>query len=81
MGGYTDLYNYVKQQVARTRFMGATGWSYFVPYEADVSVVLPRLREDVFARGDYIYGDRITDAQRKAILEQARPELTAEPLR
>jgi hypothetical protein len=55
--------------------MGATGWSYFVPYEADVSAALQRLREDVFARGDYIYGDGITDDQRKAILEKVRPEI------
>lgn len=31
-------------------------WSYFTPYEADVSVALQRLREDVFARGDYVLG-------------------------
>jgi hypothetical protein len=29
-------------------------WSYFVPYEADVAAALQRLREDVFARGDYM---------------------------
>jgi hypothetical protein len=33
--------------------MGASGWSYFVPYEADISAALQRLRNDVFARGDY----------------------------
>jgi len=33
--------------------MGASGWSYFVPYEADISAALQRLRADVFARGDY----------------------------
>jgi hypothetical protein len=47
---------FVRQQVARIRFMGATGWSYFVPYEADVSAALQRLREDVFTRGDYDSG-------------------------
>ena len=55
--------------------MGATGWSYFVPYEADIAAALQRLREEVFARGDYVYGDGVTDAQRKAILEQVRPEM------
>ena len=55
--------------------MGATGWSYFVPYEADVSAALERLREDVFNRGDYIYGDEITDDQREATLEKVRPEV------
>jgi hypothetical protein len=56
-------------------FMGASGWSYFVPYEADISVALQRLREDVFARGDYMYGDGVTEDERKAILEKVRPEL------
>lgn len=55
--------------------MGATGWSYFVPYEADISAAFKRLREDVFARGDYVYGDGVTEDQRKAILEEARPEM------
>lgn len=59
----------------RTEFMGATGWTYFVPYEADVSAALQRLRQDVFARGDYVYGDDITDEQVKAVLEKARPEM------
>jgi len=55
--------------------MGASGWSYFVPYEADVSAALQRLREDVFTRGDYVYGSGLADDERKAILEQMRPEL------
>ncbi len=33
--------------------MGATGWSYFVPYEADVSAALERLQAAVFERGTY----------------------------
>jgi hypothetical protein len=50
--------------------MGATGWSYFVPYEADIAVALQRLREDIFVRGDYVHGDAIiTEDQRKAFLE------------
>src|SRR5204863_9878348 len=55
--------------------MGATGWSYFVPYEADISAALKRLRDNVFERGDYVYGDGITEDQRKAVLEQMRPEM------
>ena len=55
--------------------MGASGWSYFVPYEADITTALRRLREDVFARGDYVFGDGITDDERKAILEKVRPEI------
>ena len=46
-----------------------------MPYEADIAAALRRLREDVFERGDYIYGDGITDDQRKDILEKMRPEL------
>jgi hypothetical protein len=58
--------------------MGATGWSYFVPYEANISAALQRLREGVFARGDYVYGDDFTDEQAKAVkrwFEKARAEM------
>ena len=40
--------------------MGATGWDYFVPYQPDISAALQRLREDVFARGDYELGDEFS---------------------
>ncbi len=49
-----------------------------MPYEADVSAALQRLREDVFARGDYVYGDGITDEQAKAVkpwFEKAQAEI------
>jgi len=57
--------------------MGATGWSYFVPYEADISAALQRLREGVFARGEYTHGvdAGVTEEQLKAFVEKARPEL------
>ena len=58
--------------------MGATGWKYFVPYEADISAALQRLRDDVFARGDYVYGDDITGEQMtqvKSWFEKARTEM------
>jgi hypothetical protein len=42
--------------------MGASGWSYFVPYEADISVALQRLRQDVFDRGDYLTADDILNS-------------------
>lgn len=35
--------------------MGASGWSYFVPYEPDISAALERLRQAVFQRGDYYW--------------------------
>ena len=46
-----------------------------MPYETDVSAALQRLRQDVFARGDYTYGDDITDEQVKPFLEKARQEI------
>ena len=55
--------------------MGATGWRYFVPYEAEISAALHRLREDVFARGDYMHGHGVTEDERKIILEKVRPEM------
>lgn len=33
--------------------MGASGWSYFVPYQPDLQQALDDLRERVFQRGDY----------------------------
>ncbi|EEF57887.1 hypothetical protein Cflav_PD0837 [Pedosphaera parvula Ellin514] len=55
--------------------MGATGWSYFVPYEADITTALQRLRQDVFVRGDYIYRDGLTPEDRQASIERIRPAL------
>ncbi len=33
--------------------MGATGWSYFVPYQADINQALQHLKQDVFNQGAY----------------------------
>jgi hypothetical protein len=33
--------------------MGASGWSYFVPYEDDIQLALNKLREAVFRSGNY----------------------------
>src|ERR1017187_5270217 len=49
--------------------MGATGWEYFVPYQADVSVALQRLREKVFAEGQYLSGIGITRPDMEATLK------------
>jgi hypothetical protein len=57
--------------------MGATGWKYFVPYEADISAALQRLREDVFARGDYDSGPsegELLAAARRMSAPQHQPE-------
>jgi len=34
--------------------MGASGWSYFVPYQQDIEQALQQLREQVFASGDFL---------------------------
>jgi len=46
-----------------------------VPYEADVSAALQRLREDVFRRGDYICDNEVTDDEREAPLEKVLREV------
>ena len=33
--------------------MGASGWSYFIPYQEDITQALHDLRERVFQAGDY----------------------------
>jgi hypothetical protein len=33
--------------------MGASGWSYFVPYQPDINKALQELRQKVFQEGDY----------------------------
>lgn len=56
MGYKTSHLLFARQRLSRATIMGASGWDYFVPYEADISVALRRLQDDVFARGDYVSG-------------------------
>ena len=42
--------------------MGATGWDYFVPYQADVTAALQRLKYDIFAQGRYEYDEGFSQA-------------------
>lgn len=49
--------------------MGATGWEYFVPYQADVAAALQRLREGIFAKGSYLSGVGITRPDMEATLK------------
>lgn len=58
-------------------FMGATGWNYFVPYETDISAALQRLREDIFARGNYVWGDGLTPKQHDSTVKRMRPHIEA----
>ena len=46
--------------------MGASGWNYFAPYQADISAALQRLREDVFADGGYLCGVVVTKSDLEA---------------
>jgi hypothetical protein len=54
--------------------MGATGWSYFAPYEVDVATALQRLREKVFKRGDYVFGHGLPPEEYKKIMSGLRPQ-------
>jgi hypothetical protein len=47
-------------------------WSYSVPYEADISAALQKLREDVFARGEYLTQDSFIDTGTRLIFPPAR---------
>jgi hypothetical protein len=51
-----DRDNITADERPDTIIMGATGWSYFVPYEANIATALERLRQDGFTRGDYVFG-------------------------
>jgi hypothetical protein len=57
--------------------MGASGWTYFVPYQADIPKALQQLREEVFHRGAYFkpaqfYGSLLDDQQ---VLQELSPEV------
>ncbi len=64
--------------------MGASGWSYFVPYRADVREALQELRTKVFHAGEYykpaewyrLLHDRrvIDDFQLRELLKKLDPE-------
>jgi len=49
--------------------MGATGWNYFVSYQADLAAALQRLRENVFADRQYLSGIGITRPEMEAALK------------
>jgi hypothetical protein len=50
-------------------------WSYFTPYEADISAALQRLRKDVFARGDYVTSESAIASGSRLIIPPSRPKL------
>ncbi|PWU50199.1 hypothetical protein DLE60_23765 [Micromonospora globispora] len=53
--------------------MGASGWSYTVPYQPDLNAALHELRERVFAEGRYYWavGDYCRWTGRCAVLHDA----------
>jgi hypothetical protein len=51
--------------------MGASGWYYVVPYEADIDAALQKLRQDVYDRGEYY----------RESPESGYPEMTEEEYR
>jgi hypothetical protein len=56
--------------------MGAEGWSYFVPYESDVENALAKLRQQVFASGDY-RGSEMNPATPEQAVENTEADGTA----
>jgi hypothetical protein len=49
-------------------------WSYWVDYDPDISAALQRLREDVFARGDYATGDSPIAVGSRLIILPVQPK-------
>lgn len=48
--------------------MGASGWSYYVPYREDLDAALQELRGRVFREGDYFWsceGDWVPEEERR----------------
>lgn len=56
--------------------MGASGWTYFVPYQPDIAAALAALRADVFAKKTFYTGHKKRAAKAKTIADAIR--LTAE---
>jgi len=49
-----------------------------VAYETEVSAALQKLRQEVFARGEYVFGDGLPEDQIEASMTRARPEFEAQ---
>ena len=49
-------------------------WSYWAPYDPDISAALKRLREEVFTRGDYITAESAIVAGSRMIIPPSRPK-------
>ncbi|WP_298859587.1 hypothetical protein [uncultured Gimesia sp.] len=54
--------------------MGATGWTYYCPYNSDANAELQKLRDDVFTRRDYsLPGDLINQTDDGTLKDIAPP--------
>jgi hypothetical protein len=63
--------------------MGASGWTYFVPYQTDITKALQQLREEVFHRGAYFkpaqfYGSLLDSQIGQDLPPEIRESLTTE---
>ncbi len=60
--------------------MGASGWSYFTKYQADINVALQEIRQQVFESGNYYKQDHsewrnIEEEEMRQQLEGTEPEI------
>lgn len=53
--------------------MGASAWSYFVPYQKDISLALQQLKDQVFAEGNHYPIDWYTYLLSRPINEDDDP--------
>ena len=72
-----DRDNITADERPDTIIMGATGWSYFVPYEANIATALERLRQDGFTRGDYVFGVGLSAKLIEESMNRMRPGFEA----
>ncbi|HUS33703.1 MAG TPA: hypothetical protein VMZ53_34620, partial [Kofleriaceae bacterium] len=54
--------------------MGASGWSYYVPYDADFAAALGKLHDDVFERGEYYRRSKLRKPKSIAHLRELNRE-------
>jgi hypothetical protein len=54
--------------------MGASGWSYYVPYDTDLTAALERLHVQVFKKGEYYGRTKLRKAKTIAQLRERNRE-------
>jgi len=58
--------------------MGASGWHYFAPFQPDIKAALDKLRDDVFAKGDYLKPALFYGALMHQVGDQLEPNVIDE---